>query len=315
MPYRDRRRLLAVIGIALLAIGVGCALLGPVELYCFYLFAEGGRFHYAGFGFGSFLFAIIALQIVGYYVIAAVCLPLGYGHLGLRRWARNVALAGLSFWLAAGIPLVFIFLAMFVMFKDPSAATLLATLPLMLLLYPVLPIVLAWFYRSRDVVKTFEAADPEPHWTDRLPLTFLALCMLYTFFILVIHTAVLFRGAFPFFGTLVTDLRGFELIAGAMALLGLLLGGTLKRQRWAWWGGLAYFFTAIVSLLLTFSRLSWAELLSAMAFPTLETQALSGIPASGWHIVAFLAPPLLATLGVVLVSRRHFTAGQHTTKQ
>lgn len=194
------------------------------------------------------------------------------------------------------------------MFKDPSVATLLAAVPLMLLLYPILPIVLAWFYRSRDVTQTFETADAQPHWTDPLPLPILVLCMLYTFFILVIHTAVLFRGAFPLFGVLVTDLRGFELIAGAMAVLVLLTWGTIKRQLWACWGGLAYFVAAIVSLLLTFSRLSWAELLSAMAFPPLETQALSGIAASGWHIVAFLAPPLLATLGVILAARRHFGA-------
>ena len=40
-------------------------------MYCFYLFSEGGRFHYEGFGFGSFMFGNIASQIVGYYLIAA----------------------------------------------------------------------------------------------------------------------------------------------------------------------------------------------------------------------------------------------------
>jgi hypothetical protein len=307
--YRDRSRLLTAIGALLLLIGTGCALLGPVELYCFYLFSEGGRFHFEGFGFGSFLFAVIAVQIVGYCVIAAVCLPLGYGHLRLLRWARKITLAGLGFWLAAGIPLVLVFLAMFVMFKDPSAATLLATLPLMLLLYPVLPIVLARFYRSHDVTQTFEAADGQSNWTDALPLPILVLCMLYIFFILVTHTAVLFRGAFPLFGSLVTDLPGFVLIAAAMALLVLLIGGTLKRQLWAWWGGLACFLVAIVSLLWTFARLSWTDILSTMVFAPLETEALSGIPASGWHISAFFAPPLLATLGVILASRQHF--GSH----
>ena len=304
--YRDRSRLLAAIGVLLMLIGLGCALLGPVELYCFYLFAEGGRFHFQGFGFGSFMFAVIAIQILGYYVIAAMCLPLGYGHVTLRRWARKIALAGLGFWLAAGLPLVLVFLAMFVMFKDPSVATLLATVPLMLLLYPIVPIALARFYRSHDVTQTFENADAQPYWIDSLPLPIIVLCMLYSFFILVIHTAVLFRGAFPLFGALVINLPGFELTAAAITLLGLLLAGTFKRQYWAWWGGLAFFLAAVVSLLLTFSPLSWAALLSAMAFPPLETQALSGVPASGWHIVAFLAPPLLATLGILLASRRHF---------
>lgn len=34
-------------------ISVGAAILGPVEMYCFYLFGNNGLFHYDGFGFGS----------------------------------------------------------------------------------------------------------------------------------------------------------------------------------------------------------------------------------------------------------------------
>jgi hypothetical protein len=54
--YKDWRLILAAIGALLLCVGIGCALLGPAEMYCFYLFAEGGRFGYEGFGFGSFMF-------------------------------------------------------------------------------------------------------------------------------------------------------------------------------------------------------------------------------------------------------------------
>jgi len=306
LPYRDRSRWLGAIGALLLLIGGGCALLGPVELYSFYLFSEGGRFHYPGFGFGSFMFAVIAIQILGYYVIAAVCVPLGVGHLRLRRWARRIALAGLGFWLAAGIPLVLVFLAMFAVFKDPSLTTMLLALPLLLLLYPVLPILLALFYRSHDVARTFDAADPQPHWTEALPLRLLVLCQLYAFFMLVIHSMVLFQGAFPLFGLLVTGLPGFVLIAVAMACLALLIWGTLQRQLWAWWGGLACFALAIISLPWTFARLSWTEILASQAFAPLEIEALSGIPISGWHIAVFFAPPLLATLGLLLASRRHF---------
>jgi hypothetical protein len=141
--------------------------------------------------------------------------------------------------------------------------------------------------------------------------------MLYAFFILVVHTAVLFRGAFPLFGFLVTELPGFVLIAAAMALLALLIGGTFKRYVWAWWGGLAYSGGAIISLVWTFSRLSWTDIVSAMRFAPLEAKALSGIPARGWHIAAFFAPPLLATLAVILASRRHFgsTARHNLTEQ
>mgnify|MGYP001567756825 CR=1 FL=1 len=60
LDYKDLTRIITVIGILLLLVGTVAALLGPVEMYCFYLFSEGGRFHYEGFGFGSFMFGNIA---------------------------------------------------------------------------------------------------------------------------------------------------------------------------------------------------------------------------------------------------------------
>ncbi len=86
MEHRDRRLVLVALGLVLLLAGIGCAFLGPVELYVFYLFSEGGRFSYDGFRFGSFMFGNIAIQVAGYYLAAAVLVPLGYGHLRLRRW-------------------------------------------------------------------------------------------------------------------------------------------------------------------------------------------------------------------------------------
>ena len=56
MEYRDKSRLIGWVGIFLLLAGLGAAILGPVEMYCFYLFSEGGRFHFKGFGFGSIVF-------------------------------------------------------------------------------------------------------------------------------------------------------------------------------------------------------------------------------------------------------------------
>ena len=49
MDYQDRSLILVFIGVVLLLLGLAAAFLGPVEMYCFYLFSEGGRFHYEGF--------------------------------------------------------------------------------------------------------------------------------------------------------------------------------------------------------------------------------------------------------------------------
>jgi hypothetical protein len=310
--HNDRSRILTVIGVLLLLVGLGCAALGPAELYCFYFFVEGGRFHYPGFGFGSFMFAFLAIQIIGYYVIAAVCIPLGCGHLRLRRWARTISLAGIGFWFIVGIPLVIVFMAVLVTSKEPSPTTVLAMLPVLALLYPVLPAALTRFYRSKDVWLTFEDRDPKSYWTEQLPLPLLVLCMLYVFFILVLHTAILLRGAFPLFGVLLTDLTGILFIDAAVLLLALLTWGTFKCHMWAWWGALLGFGLMTLSTIWTFARLGWAEILGVMQFAPTEVEALDGIPISGVHIAAFVGLPLAATLALIIYSRRFFGAGRPT---
>jgi hypothetical protein len=162
------------------------------------------------------------------------------------------------------------------------------------------------FYRSRDVTLAFQGEDAGASWTERLPLPLLVLCMLYAFWILALHTAILFRGSFPFFGLLVTDLPGILMIDAAVLLLILLVWGTLQRQTWAWRGALAYFAVMTLSTMWTFARLSWVEILDIMRFAPLEVEALDGLPAHGVHIAAFFGLPLLGTLGWIIYSRRSF---------
>ena len=80
-----------ILGILQLAIGLFSLVIAPLEIYSFYLFSEDGRFYYEGFGIGSFLYGLIAGQIIGYYFIAFLFITLGYGHLKLQRWAFNLS--------------------------------------------------------------------------------------------------------------------------------------------------------------------------------------------------------------------------------
>jgi hypothetical protein len=50
--YKDRTRVIAVIGVVLLLIGLAVGFLGPLEMYYFYLFSRAAAFN-EGFGFGS----------------------------------------------------------------------------------------------------------------------------------------------------------------------------------------------------------------------------------------------------------------------
>jgi hypothetical protein len=303
--HKDRRRILAAIGGLLLLVGLGAGLLGPIELYCFYLFSEGGRFYYPGFGFGSFMFGNIAAQIIGYYLIALLLIPLGYGHLALRRWARPLALTLLWAWLVVGAPLAVIAFAVLLASKDLGLAAALVALIGLALSYLLLPWLMIRFYRSRDVRLTFER-DPNRSWLEKVPQANLLLAFLYLFYAAVLHIPIFFRGLFPLFGRFVSGQEGILLLTASMAWLVCLAWGTLKRQMWAWWAALVTIGLLTLSLALTLVQTSYAALLATLQFPPREIEFLAGIPAQGYHFAILLAPPLLLTLVALLLARRQF---------
>jgi MFS family permease len=309
MEYKDRSPILLLFGAILLIAGVTMALIGPLEMYCFYLFSEGGRFHYEGFGFGSFMFANIAAQIVGYYLIAVVAVPLGYGHVKRLRWARTISLTLLGFWLVAGIPLMVALLFVLVTSKEPSLLTAIVAIVALALSYAVLPALLIRFYRSRNVRLTFKARDQDPHWIEKVPLPVLVVAAIFVFTIAVLHALILFNGMFPFFHVLFFDLTGITLIALSIIILVGLIWGLVRMKGWAWWGSLLYWVFLSFSSITALSRSTLADILSQMRFAPLEREALGGIPLHGIHLAALAGIPLLVTLGLIAYSRRYF--GSH----
>jgi hypothetical protein len=306
MDHKDRTLLLAGIGVLLLLAGIPIALLGPLEMYCFYLFSEGGPFHYPGFGFGSFMFGNIASQIAGYYLIAIVLIPLGYGHLKTRRWARRLSLALLWVWLIVGAPLTVVIFFVLSASKDISLGAAIAAIAALALSYLVLPAVLIRFYRSQDVKLTFETRDPGPSWIEQVPLPILVLGLLDLFYVVVLHIPILFNGLFPLFGRFLSGMQGILYLDLSIACLIFLAWGTIRRRAWAWWGSLLYFGLLTSSLILTLVRSSYADILSIVQFPPTEMQFLGGLPVQGYHFAALAGLPLLLTLGAIVLARRHF---------
>jgi hypothetical protein len=306
MDYKDRSPILMLFGALLLLVGLAMAVVGPLETYCFYLFSEGGRLHYDGFGFGSFMFANIAAQIVGYYLIAIVAISLGYGHLKRLRWARTLTLTLLGFWLVAGIPLMVAFLFVLVTSKEPSLLIAIVAIVVLALSYAVVPALLIRFYRGRNVRLTFETRDPKPTWLEDVPLPVLVVCTFFAFTIAVLHVLILFNGVFPLFHILVFDLTGITLIDVSIIILVGLIWGLLRLRGWAWWGSLLYWVFLSFSCIAALSRSSLADILSQMKFAPLEMEALGGIPLDGAHLAALAGIPLLVTLGLIAYSRRHF---------
>lgn len=306
MKYKDRGRILTGIGAVLLLAGIVSAALGPAEMYCFYLFSAGGPFAYEGFGFGSFMFGNLATQIMGYYVIAGLLVPLGVGHLGLRRWARTCSVVLLAAWLVVGVPLTLVFFLVLFASKELPAFAPWAAVLLLPLSYPVVPLLLIRFYQSRDVRGTFESRGSGADWLAGRPIAVLVLSFLLGLYAVVMHIPIFFRGVFPFFGTFLVEMEGIVALDLCILCLVFLAWGVFRQQAWAWWGSVLLVGLLACSSAITLALTSYPELLALMNFPPTEVEFLDGLPLQGWHLAAFFGLPLLLTLVVLVLSKRHF---------
>ncbi len=101
-------------------------------------------------------------------------------------------------------------------------------------------------------------------------------------------------------------MQGFVALDFCIVSLVGLTWGVLRQRVWAWWGSVAYLGLLTLSAVVTLARSSLAEMLALMKFAPLEMEILQGIPLQGVHLIPFPGIPLLITLGVILLSKRHF---------
>lgn len=134
----------------------------------------------------------------------------------------------------------------------------------------------------------------------------LTLSGLYAFFAVMLHIPILFNGLFPLFGRFLTGLGGIAALDASIWTLAWLTWGTIRRRRWAWWGGLIYWVAMTVSWGATFASYSWSELLTVLQFPARELEFLGGIPAHGAHLALLICTPMAIAVVGIVVSRRHF---------
>jgi hypothetical protein len=304
--YGNRLRVLRAAGLMMLVLGIGFGLLAPLEIYCFYLFSPGGRFAYPGFGFGSFMFANIASQIAGYYIICAVLLALGYGHFRLKRWSRVLALVVLRCWQVLGAPLVVLIFFVLLASKEIGWLATIAAAVLLAFTYLALPTLLLRFYNGSNLRCTLEATDPIHSRIEANPLPILVLCALHAFYIVVFHLLILFNGIYPLPWGFEFSLPGVILLVLSIAWLALLTWGTWRQARWAWWGGMLWWGWFSVAVVVSLARTTWLQLLAGLNLPPYEINFLDGIPLQGWHLALFFGVPLVATWGVMLAARKHF---------
>ena len=305
-----RSIILRLIGAALIVVGVLGALIAPLEVVTFYAFVEGGRFHYAGFNFGSFMFANIAIQVVGYYLMAILFIPLGYGHIKLSLWAHRITETLLWIWLVAGFPLSLIIFMTLLTSKDLPASTLSILIVAYLLFYPILPILLLRFYRSGKTKALFYRSELKSSWWNTIPEPVLVVGGLMIVIFAALQAPLLFNAAFPLFGRLLVQMPGALWIGASSLMLGVLIWGILRQKRWAWWGSVLFFGFHGLSAAITFMRISSQKLVDSLRFPDFEldilTTVLSNAPIGSLHITILIVLPPLATLLLLVIFRRDF---------
>jgi len=305
--------LFKILGVVLFLVGIVAAFYGPLEIYVFYLFSEGGRFHYDGFGMGSFWFAALVVQNFGYYMVAAVCIPIGIGHLKMRRWALTLTQLYIWFWLGAGILLAVNLISLIpqalnIQINQDLLLSRLAIIAVFAFIGLILiPALALWFYKSQNVRSFFEEQDQNTYWTERYPFPLLALLLLYAIMIITMHLAIFFQSIFPIFGQIILGRQSIYLISFSILLLAILAVGIIQLKKWAWWGSLLYLSLVFFSSLISFSKYSFFEIILMMNLPAYEMKFLDQLTLlQDFHLTSMVTTPLLAALVLLIFSKQYF---------
>ncbi len=282
----------------MVAAGLSSAVMAPLE---FSLFKDITK---DLVGFGYLGFAAHSGQIFGFYLVALVLLPLGYGHLLLRSWAHKLSLTALWSWLILGIPCMAFVMYIFVAYKNPTDLTTLFFGVSTLFIYPVLPFALVLFYRSSDTQAQFHSKD-HLTWIETAPQPVLILGSVVTFYVFAFHLPLFLNGVVPFGCVFLSGLGGYTLAATAILGLSFVALGLFNQRRWAWFGGMACFTTMAMDFPLAFLCSGSTEFLRQLGVSDLDV-SLVELQFPSAQIALFLALPTVSALFTLLFNRRYF---------
>ena len=208
-----------------------------------------------------------------YVGISACLLILGAGSMQCRRWARALTLVINWIVLIVGVALTLIlakFLPRLLLAASasgrrplPPGAVLFVSVfavGFTALFAVLLPLIFVLFYSRASVRSTCERCDPVTRWTDKVPLTVLAMVVLCIWGAYKSLAQAVFLHTVPVFGTYVSGLAGAAVCLGFTLVLALLAFGFYRRALLAWWTVLIGNIVAVVSFLTTLAHSGLAEL-------------------------------------------------------
>lgn len=261
--------------------------------------------------------AMIIPGIPAYIALSAWFICMGIGSIKARRWARALLLVTSWIWLVGGIGgLIFILLVMPDIFEKmgeneqmPAGAALIekyVVMGAMTVSYVIIPAVLVLFYGNKNVKATCEFRDTKIRWTDKCPLPVLALSLMFGFW----AVAMLFMGfcgwAVPFFGFILSGVKGTAVVLVVMLLLGYVAWGTYRLTIKAWWCAVLAIIGWALSWGITFSRVSMLEYYERMNFPEQQLDIIKQSIPQNYSMALFCGLWLVGFLGYLLYTRRYF---------
>jgi len=310
--FKDRKTGLVVFGILHIIFGGVCALMVPFMI--FGMIASGVLDNSAAARMRPTMM-IPALLI--YVLLAVWFICMGIGSIKARRWARALVLVSSWLWLICGISgLIFILLLMPDMYDrmgesgkvPPEVARIMKYFMtvFMTVLYVIIPAVLVLFYGSKNVKATCQFRDSRVRWTDKCPLPVLALSLMFGFWAVSIPFSVFYGSVIPFFGFILSGMRGAAVVLLVMLLSGYVAWGTYRLSINAWWGAVLLVVGWAVSVGVTFSRVSILDLYEKMNFPEQQLDIMKQYSISQDYMVLFFGLWAVAFLGYLIYTRRYF---------
>lgn len=315
-PDKDRSTWLVAFGVVLLCFGGLCTLLTAMLIFmAIAALTLGPQAVQQGLQFGPMVTGALVYGILAGWLIA-----MGYGSIRARRWARSLLVA--TSWLGlvcggAGTIGMFVFMGdMFAQMEQQSQMPP-GTGHIMTLLiygfavtfYIIIPGTLLLFYSGRNVKATCEYRNPEPSWTDAVPLPVLVQVVLLASYAVGILSMAGYRFATPFFGITLTGVLGAIAILSISLCCALLARGCYRLQPAAWWGTVALVLFWGTSAFVTFVRGDMMEFYEAMGMPEAQLKTIRPLLEGGslQSLVLWATPLwLVAIMGFFVYTKRYF---------
>jgi hypothetical protein len=125
--------------------------------------------------------------------------------------------------------------------------------------------------------------------------------------IIVFHLTIFLQSLFPMFGRIMLGRPALYVVAFCIVILGILIHGTVRMMKWAWWGAFIFVLLLAVSSAISFSRYSFYDMIQMMKLPAYELEFPDKMMfVHDAHITGLVVIPLVIALGLLVYSKRYF---------